>query len=311
MSFVDTLNALTNEAVQKKVIDNIFNATPTLKEFKSKQETGYAGTKLQIPVEYALNSNRGWYRGSDTFLTNNVETATHLEFEWVDSYVSIVITGDDKDKNQGKEAIVNLLNHKLNNGRKSMSYLLTSGIFADGTGTGNKEMTGLKSAVDDGTNIATYGGLARGTYTWNKAKYTSLGDYISWPAMQSMYGDLTDGEEKPQLIITTQDVWDDLWELATPTIRSDSNKSSIDYGFEHIKFNSAKIIVDAQTPTGQMFFLNQTYLKLHPLKGYESPKWTGWKEPLNQDVAVGQFIWKGQLACSNCRYQGRIVSITT
>lgn len=311
-SFLDTLNAMTDPDVIKKVHDNIFNATPVLKEFRKKQKTGYGGTQLEAPIEYALNPNTGWYKGSETFLTNDIETATRAYVPWKDIYISVVVTGDDKDQNKGSsKRIANLVEHKLNNARKSLSYQLTNGIMSDGTGSGGKILTGLKAAVDDATNVATYAGINRATYAWWKAKYSALSDYISWSAMQSMYGDLTDGEEHPDLIITTQDIWDDLWELATPTVRTDSEKSSMDYGFSHIKFNGAKIVVDAQAPSGEMYFLNTNYIKLYPMDGYEKPRWTGWKEPTNQDVAVGQFIWKGNILCTNCRYQGRIVSITT
>lgn len=308
----NTLNSLTREDVIKKVSDNIFNATPVLKWMKKHQKTGKSGTKLQAPIQYARNSNTGWYKGADTFLTNDLQTATKAEVEWKDIYMSVVVTGDDKDQNQGKNAVVDLVEYKLENARESLSYQLTAGIFSDGTGSGNKILTGLKAAVDDGTNVATYAGIERLTdATWWKAKYTALSDYISLPAMQSMFGDLTDGEKKPDLIVTTQDIWDDLWELITPIQRSTSEKMSVDYGFTMINFNGCPIVVDAQCPTGEMYFLNSRYLNLYPLNGYNEPKWTGWKEPTNQDVAVGQFIWKGNILCTNCRYQGRIVSITT
>jgi len=271
----DTLNALTREDVIKKVTDNIFNATPLLKEMKRKQKTGFSGTKLQAPVEYAENPNSGWYSGTDTFLTNDVETATKAEVNWKDVYVSVVITGDDKDMNKGRNAVVNMVEHKLKNARKSMSKKLTAGLFSDGTDSSSKIITGLKAAVDDATNVATYAGISRSTYTWWKAKYTALSDYISLSAMQSMYGDLTDGEEHPDLIVTTQDIWDDIWELVTPTIRSEAEKNAIDYGFMSIRFNGAKIIVDAQCPSGQMFFLNTNYINLYPLDGYAKPRWTG------------------------------------
>lgn len=308
----NTLNALTREDVIKKVYDNIFNATPVLKWFKKNQRTGYSGTKLQVPVRYARNTNTGWYSGADLFLTNDIETHTKAEVTWKDIYTSVVITGDDKDQNKGKNAVVNLLEEKLETARESLSYELTKGIFSDGTGTSNKQLTGLKAAVDDGTNTATYAGIERLTdATWWKAKYIALGDYISWAAMQAMYGDLTDGEIRPDLIVTTQDVWDDIWEILTPVQRDDSNKLAGSYGYRSINFNGTPIVVDAQCPAGEMYFLNSKFIKLYPMAGYENFKWTGWKQPTNQDVAVGQFIWKGNLLATNCRYLGRIVSITT
>lgn len=308
----DTLNSLTRPDVIKKVSDNIFNATPLLKWLRGKQKTGFSGTQLEVPLEYATNSNTGWFSGSDTFTTNDVNTATKAVLGWKDIYCAVVVTGDDKDQNRGRNQVVNLVDHKLNNARKTMSYQLTAGAFSAGTGTSNKQLTGLQAIVDDGTNYATYAAIERLTdATWWKAKYTALSDYISLSAMQSMYGDLTDGEEHPDLIVTTQDVWDDLWELITPIQRAESDKMTASYGFRAINFNGTPVVVDAQCTAGYMYFLNSNHLNLYPMDGYENPVWSGWLKPTNQDVAIGHFIWKGNLCCTNCRYQGRIVSITT
>ncbi|MDD5501601.1 MAG: phage major capsid protein [Candidatus Omnitrophica bacterium] len=307
----DTVTALTNDAVIKTVTDNVFNSTPFLKWLKQHQKTGYSGNQLVAPVEHARNTSGGSYRGSDLFTTTDVDTATRAIINWSDYYQTVTITGDDKDFNRGKAAIINLIDYKMRNGRKSLSYNLTAGAFSDGTGNSSKDLVGLKAAVDDSTNISTYANISRSTDTWWKAKYTALSDYISLSAMQSMYGDLTDNEDRPDAIITTQDVWDDIWELLTPIQRSDSEKMSVNYGFRTITFNGTPIWVDAQCPSGEMYYLNSAYINLYPLEGYEEPKWTGWKVPVNQDVAVGQLLWKGQLLCTNCAKQGRIVSITT
>jgi len=308
----DMLNSLTREEIVRKVSDNIFNATPVLSWFKKHQKTGKSGTKLQVPLRYARNTNTGWYSGADTFLTNDIETVTKAELLWKDQYMSVVVTGDDKDMNKGKNAIVDLVDEKLETARLSLSYQLTAGIFSDGTDSSNKIITGLKAVVDDGTNYATYAGIERLTdATWWKAKYTSLSDYISLDAMQSMFGDLTDGEIKPDLIVTTQDVFDDLWELLTPAQRDTSRTLTGKVGYTSIDFNGCPIVVDAQCTAGYMYFLNSKFLNLYPLDGYESAQWSGWKKPTNQDVGVGQFIWKGQIAANNCRYLGKMIGITT
>lgn len=311
MAFIDTLNALTREEVIKIVSDNIFNDTPVLKWFKKNQVTGKAGTKLQAPLLYARNSNSGSYSGSDVFLTNDAETHTKAELGWKDYYVSLVCTGDDKDMNKGANAVKNLVSEKMSAGQLSMSYNLTAGLFSDGTTNGSKAITGLAAVCDDASNVDTYAGISRGTYTWWKAKYTALSDYISLAAMQAMFGDLTDGSIRPDLIVTTQDVYDDLWELLTPAQRSKSEDMSGKTGFTSIEFNGCPVVVDAQCPSGEMYFLNSKFVKLYPLVGYEDVKWTGWKEPTNQDVAIGQLIWKGNILCTNCRYVGRIDTITT
>ncbi|RJQ10663.1 MAG: phage major capsid protein [Bacillota bacterium] len=161
------------------------------------------------------------------------------------------------------------------------------------------------------TNVATYGGISRSAETWWKAKYTALSDYISLEAIQAMVGDLTDGNIRPQLIITTQDVWDDIYTILTPYQRDYSDKETAKFGYQKIVISGIPITVDAQCPSGEMYFLNFDYLKWRPLAKYANFHFTGWKDPVLQDMMTAQLIWKGNLTCSNCRYQGRIVSIST
>jgi hypothetical protein len=282
-----------------------------LQELRKRQRTYPGGLLIEEPLEYATNPNIGSYSGTDTFATADHEFATKAQFGMKDLYVSTVLTGDDLDKCSGPDAVLDLARSKMKNAERSLVKEFTRQLFTDGTGNSSKDITGLLAVCDDGTNVATYGGIPRTAETWWKAKYTALSDYISIAAIQAMDGDLTDGQIRPQLRVTTQDIWDDLYELLTPYQRANAAELTAKFGFNAINLNGIKIVVDAQCPSGQMLFLNFDFLHLRPHKRYAEFRFTGWKEPTNQDTKVAQHLWKGNLTCSNCRFQGRIVGITT
>jgi hypothetical protein len=308
----NTVNTIAGRYVtERRFVDNISNATPLLQELKRRQKTYPGGEAIYEPLEYALNPNRGSFSGTDTFSVAQNEWGTKARFTMKDVYASFTITGDDVDKCSGPEALMDLIQAGLRNMETSGAYEMTTQLMSDGTGNSSKDITGLKAVCDDSTSVDVYGGITRSVETWWKGKKTTLSDYISLAAIQAMDGDLTDGNKRPQLRLTTQDVWDDLYEILSPYQRDYANKETAKFGYQKIIIAGIPIVVDAQCPSGEMLFLNFDYIKLRPHSRYANWHWTGWKEPVNQDMRTGQSIWKGNLTCSNCRYQGRIVSITT
>jgi len=61
-------------------------------------------------------------------------------------------------------------------------------------------------------------------------------------------------------------------------------------------------VVDSHVPSGSVYFLNTEYIKLiiHSQRNW-SP--TGWKYPTNQDAAIQQLLWAGELVIPSPRMQ--------
>jgi hypothetical protein len=67
-----------------------------------------------------------------------------------------------------------LVKEALEESQQEMMDSLGTIIYGDGTGNSSKDFLGLTAIVDDGTNVATYGTLARSTYTTIKATLTAF-----------------------------------------------------------------------------------------------------------------------------------------
>lgn len=139
---------------------------------------------------------------------------------------------------------------------------LSTQAYGDGTGNGSLDLDGLKNAIDDGTNYSTYGGIDRSVKTWWKANYDGTGGSFSIDLCQTMFGNCTDGDEKPDLILCNQTIWNKFHARIQPQQRfSEASADLAKIGFQTFEFNGASVVADNFCPSGYMFFLNTKYVQ--------------------------------------------------
>jgi hypothetical protein len=306
----DTLTAITEKYLMKPLVDNVFNATVLLKKLSADADPAPGGEKLKQPLIYAENNAAGSYSKYDILSTQPSEIITAALYAWKQVYCTVTIAGIEEAMNSGSLAVMNLLKSRMQVAELTLKKIITSQLFGDGSGNGGKDITGLGAAIDDGVNVATYGEIDRTTYTWWKAKRYANGGVARKPTlalMQTAYGSISDDTEFPDLIVTTQTIWDWYWSQLTPQQRYENEQRSANIGFRHLMFNQTPIVVDKACPAKKMYMINSKYLKLRPhTDNAKKFKQTGWKRPTNQDAAVQQLLWYGNLACSNCSKQAVI-----
>jgi len=305
----DALTATTRKYYMKPLADNVFNDLPTLRYFTRKAKAAPGGEKLVQPLIYAKNEARGSFRGYDVLQVAPTGELTAAEYDWKQLYVTITISDLEEAQNRGDLAVLNLLESKMEVARLSLSDMFSEQLWGNGTGNNGKDITGIQAAVDDGTNVAIYGGINRGTYTWWKSQYLNAQNAVlSLGRINSMITRCTDGSERPDLIVTTPDLWDKLWELLQNQQRYEAVQVA-DTGFDKIKFRGIDVIFDRHCPDDTMWFFNTKHISLRPHVDYKNFKDSGWKKPINQAAAVMQIFWMGNLTSSNCRRQGVIKNV--
>lgn len=306
----DELTATTEKYFMKPLVNNVFNATVLLNRLSRDADAAPGGEKLKQPLLYAENQAAGSYSKYDLLSTQPSETITAALYDWKQLYCTVTIAGIEEAMNSGALAMLNLLKTRMQVAELTLKKIITSQLFGDGTGNNGKDITGLLAAVDDGTNVAIYGEIDRTTNIWWKAKCYANGGVDRAPTltlMQTAYGSISDDTEFPDLIVTTQTIWDWYWSQLTPQQRYENEQRSANIGFRHLMFNQTPMIVDKACPAKRMYMLNTKYLKLRPhVENAGKFKQTGWKKPPNQDAAVNQLLWYGNLTCSNCSKQAII-----
>jgi len=285
--------------------DQFFNATPMMAQMMSKSKVVYdSGDQIKQPVLFG-ELNSGWYSGLDTFNIDTKQTTTLANFDWKQFYVNVTLDGNTELRVEGDEKILSIISTKMDNASKTLNKQFTTAMFTD---QGSKALDDMTSAI---ATSGTYGGIDKGTYTWWQGNVDSTGGAFSMDMLQSTYGAASDGPLQPDLVITTQAIYDKIWLRVQPQQRGnlENTPALAKIGFSGISFNRATIVVDKACPTGVIFVINTDFWKLVNHRN-RNMTWTDKKIPINQDAWVRQLLWAGDLICQSPRYQGYISGVT-
>ena len=279
------------------LVDQIFQSNAVfyaLKDKKAvKEESG--GERITQPLMYGKNTTAKPYSGYDILDTTPQEGIDAAEFNWKNYSVSITISGEEQRKNKGrKEKIVDLLEAKTKQARLSLEDALTSAIYSDGTGYAGKALTGLEAMV---LNSGTYAGINSATYTWWQSYVESTGEALGLPKMRTAFNTPSvGGRDNPDLIVTTQTLFEKYEALVTTTIQmnAEGTKKLADGGFQVLQFKGKPVVWDEKCPAGTMYFLNTGHMNLvvHEDANFET---TDFVKPEDQDALVAQILWMGNL----------------
>ena len=287
------------------LMDQFYSSTPMMATLMSKAKVVYdSGQKIDIPVLYGDLPN-GWYEGLDTFDISQVETTTLAKFDWKQLYVDVTLDGTTILKIEGDEKILSIVATKMENAAKTFSRAFSQAIFAD---QGAKAILPLTDAM---ATTGTYGEIDKSTYSWWQGNVNTTGGAFDMDMLQSMYGDCSDGAIQPDLIVTTQDIYDKIWLRVQPQQRGnlDNSPGLAKIGFSGISFNKATIVVDSHCNSGYIYVLNTDFWK-QVVHKKRNMFWTEKKVPLNQDAWVRQLLWAGALCCSAPRWNGYISNVS-
>jgi hypothetical protein len=303
----DQILTTTLENRQATLVDVVFTARPLAYWLKDNIELKSGGTKIVTELMYGQNTTAGSYSGSDILNTAEQDGITAAEWEWKQYAVSITITGFDELRNNGEEAVIDLLEAKVEQAEQTIIEKMDEMfITSDGTGNSGKDWLGLKALVANSAN--TVGNINSSTYSWWANYHEGSAGALTVAAMGTAYNTVSEGNDQPGFILTTQTLYEKYESLLQPNIRYESTEMA-DAGFISLMFKKAPVMFDRYVPTGYMYFLNPRYLKLigHRDRWFKPTKF---KEPVNQDIRVAQIYLMGQMICTNRKRQGLLTGRT-
>lgn len=303
------VTAFTRDMVIPQVFDQIFETNPVFTLLDGKGVKERSGKTIHVPVQYAKTAGAGSYSGMDTLPTTKNEKFADTELTWKQAQSPVIIAGDEEFKNAGPEKIIDLVTEEVSNAKETIQDLLGTALYSDGTGNSSKDIDGFIAAIDDGSNVATYAGIARGTYTWWKSGYHNwAATPVSINALQSIFGARSDGAVKPDYVFTDQTIYDKIFELVLPMQRQTNDATLAKAGFENITVNGRTIVVDGHCGATDAWVVNSKFIDLYVAKGrnfYFEP----FQKPVNQDARIGRILWAGNLVNKSCRRHARIYNI--
>jgi hypothetical protein len=298
-----------------KLVDNVFSARPLvyfLKEAGQIRQIG-GGSKIVIPILHGLNSTAKSYSQYDTIDITAQTGISAAEYNWKQFAATIAISGIEEAQNNAEQEINDLLEAKTMQAEESISeafdsMFITSGLTSNATGNSGKDWLGLAALVKDTTS--TVGGIdptATGNSFWKAYKETTAGA-LTIAQMTTAFNTVSVGNDQPNMILTTQTLYEKYESLLQPQLRFTDSKTA-DAGFLNLLFKGAPVLFDKYVSTGDVYFLNTKYLRLvgHNENWFKP---TPFVRPNNQDARFAQIVCYGELTISNRARQGVLTAKT-
>jgi hypothetical protein len=305
----DALLSTTLANYRDQLTDNIFTARPLTYFLQDKGRIRMlnGGTKIVEPLIYGQNSTVASYSGYDTIALTAQSGITAAEYDWKQYAASIAISGIEEAKNNGEQEIINLLEAKIMQAEESMREGFNQMFYADGTGNSGKDWNGLGNIVEAS---GTVGGINRATggneYWQSYEENTS--EALSLAKMATAYNSVSVGNDHPDMVLTTQTLFEKYEALLQPQLRYTDTKTA-DAGFQNLLFKAAPVVYDEHCTAGVVYFLNSKYLTLVGHSG----KWfaqTDFVRPENLDARYALIMCYGNLTCRNAAKQGKLTAKT-
>jgi len=270
----------------------------------------FSGTQIQVPLQYAPLKGGPTVDGG-TFDISYAETDTAMVFVPKEYYTSVTLSRQRIALNQGEAAAISYVQIKMTNLYQSMMQYLAQDTFRDGQGTvsGTNALDGLLAANDDGTNYPTYGALARagigtGANAGINGYYLAVNAPISVQILQAAIGNGSFGNIQPNLMFTTQNIWDTLWLRMLPAQKiMDEDPGVVSFGAASLKFyGNKRIMVDQYVPTGYVFGNRDEFLEAWVIEDdLFQFGFTGFKELPDSADGAGQTLFLGDIINSQPR----------
>jgi hypothetical protein len=306
----DALLSTTLANYRSQLTDNVFSARPLTYWLMDKGRIRMldGGTKIVEPLIYGQNSTVASYSGYDTVSLTPQSGISAAEYDWKQYAASIAISGIEEAKNNGEAEIINLLEAKIMQAEESMREGFNQMFFADGTGNSGKNWNGLGNLIESGNTV---GGIdsssGQGNDWWRSYEENTAGA-LTLAQMATAYNSVSLGNDHPDLILTTQTLFEKYEALLQPQLRYTDTKTA-DAGFQNLLFKAAPVTYDVHCTAGVVYFLNSKYLTLVGHSG----KWfsqTEFIRPENMDARYALIMCYGNLTVRNRARQGKLTAKT-
>lgn len=316
----DDITGKVQRHIIPRLIDVVYKSSPVFTRIRSKcAERFEGGTKISQPVAYAELNGDAYKRGGQ-FKTEYVQTDTNLEVVPKYYYVSIAAYGPDNVLARGPESAMSYIESKFVNASGKMAKLLTQNMYRDGQGVVSDtiHVDGFLAALDNGTAYASYGGITRADLGFGTNNNQGINAYkatmatFNMKGMQTAFGGAYMGNEHVDMIATTQDCWNLIYNKILPQQRFSAEGEDVaKIGFQALRWNGVTIVVDQYCPAGYIWGLNSNYIQfwVSSLPRYQFG-WTGWKESQGTDDMVGQYLWSGNFLVTNPRMFFQLNGVT-
>jgi hypothetical protein len=316
-SAITDIIATTIQSRSGELADNLTQNNAILQRLNQKGNVRpFSGGNVileEIMYDDSTTNNANSYSGYEVLNIAPDSPISAAQFKIAQYADSVTMSGLEMLQNSSKEAIIDLLDGRMQVSEARLLNRISGDLYGDGTGNGGKNLDGLGAAVAAVPTSGTYGGINRATWTFWQNQITSgaTSSTTILAAMTSAAIKQIRGTDKADLIVAGNTLYS-YYVGALQAIQRIAAEESGAAGFASLKFygggTSADVVLGggygAQETATYMYFLNTNYIFLRPHKERNFVPIGGERQSINQDAIVKLYGWAGNLTTSNSFLQG-------
>lgn len=287
MNFTDRVTTVTQDEILPSVIDNVLGDNWITYRMVSNGRK-WAGEQLKRPIKISKSDLGGSFSGLDTHSTSTVENRVLMAYQLKGYEMPVVIPGMEKVVNRGPAQVINLVRVELESAQEDACDDIGDMLYADGTGNSSKDFEGWDNLIDDGTTLATIGGLTRSSYTPNlDSTRTASGGTLTLAKLATLVSAVSAGSasrQRPTTLVSDETVWDLYESLLSPTVRANyesfglpsmTRQSSAPVrgselkaaaGFTALTYRGIPWVADEKSTSQTVWAVNERYLHWYGAK---------------------------------------------
>lgn len=331
MAFANTnytdIIATTIQSRSGVLADNVLLNNPLLERLKSKGNVRpFSGGNVileELMYVDSTTNNINSYSGFEVLNVSPNSPISAAQYAITQYAGAVTLSGLESLQNSSKEAIIDMLEGRVQIAEKELMNRINLDLYGDGTGNAGKNLTGLKAAVPDAPTSGVYGGIDRSVWTfWQPSKYSGVTDGGAATSaaniqqyMTALSLKLVRGKDMPDLYVSDTTYFQ-LYVNSLQAIQKVSDTSSAGAGFQSLKFfgggASADVVmaggIGAQATANHMWMLNTDYLSFRPHRDRNFVPIGGDRQAVNQDAIVKLIGWAGNLTCRGSQFHGVLIA---
>ena len=339
MAFNNVVDTLTLEEIVPRVVDTVLRANTFATKMLSKTKRFDAATQ-DFPIKFQVGTAIQSFMGFDSLPTDFTDTRVLMKFNPRFVTANVALAGTDLAANNTIRKVLDLTKVEMQSRAQDLADGIGSMLWADGTGNNNKNFLGLGALVDNGSNVATIGGLSRSTYPTLQSTVTTAAT-LSLATLRTLFNNISDATVVPTRAYTDYPTWALYEQLLQPQEKIFKEVNIVpNYkgyeGFSGLMFAGLEIVPDRKAPSGQLVMLNENFMDFYgldvELDAFEGAQkvdvagklftgnsynevsnlgfyWTGFIKSNNQFAFNSFIILGGNLCTDNPRRHGKLTGI--
>ena len=271
-SIANELTAVTRRAFIPKLVVQLYNSTPLLAALIANSQTASGGVSaVSVPVQGAAMVSGQWSDYSGSFAQPSVAQGAFLAEFNLKLFITPIPFLGMEGAVQLDYAVIPLIEARMNDATNVTCDVMATALYNNTTNL--QAFIGLPGAIDDGTNMTTYGNINRNTSTYWKSKVYAVGSVnpTRQNVLQYIAGTVKNGAEVPTFAVCGFGTWTLLAQdfvgqesyMITPDKAFDADPDGPRSGFRALMVAGVPVFADPYCPEGTMYFINSNYASLY------------------------------------------------